>query len=318
MIDVKDLEGFLAILDEGSISKAADKLGITQPALSLKLKKIETELGLQLFQRTSRSMVPLETCWAIEPAAREILIKLEGVKETLATRISDLKGTVRFGCLTGWIDALMIPLIKLLRSEAPTIKLNLQVGQTSELLRAVSAGQLDLVVIAKPFSQVEGVTCKHLFDERLMLISNGLPDHDDTATFKANLLSMQWVTMTVPDPLTNQYWREMFAEDFPWNTIKTPLSIDHIFAIRSLVANIPGTVAVVPSQVITFGPSNEVPVGSFQTHLSVPQKNGLFIAWREHGLELKRFQYVHDLTLRIADEIKRKLNSKKHGMDKET
>ena len=62
MIDVKDLEAFLAIVDGGSISHAAHELGLTQPAISLKLKKIESELGVKLFQRTPRSMVPLPTC----------------------------------------------------------------------------------------------------------------------------------------------------------------------------------------------------------------------------------------------------------------
>ena len=315
MIDVKDLEGFLAILDEGSISKAADRLGITQPALSLKLKKMESELGLQLFQRTSRSMVPLETCWAIEPAAREIITKLEGVKETLAHRIADLKGNVRFGCLTGWIDALLVPLIKTLHEEAPGIKLKVRVGQTAELLHAAAAGQLDLAIVAQPFAPTEGVICRHLFDEHLILIANGLPVNKEKTDFKANLLSMQWVTMTEPDPLVNQYWREMFREEFPWSKIKAPLSVDHIFAIRSLVSQISGTVAVVPSQVVSSFAANGTNGSALDTHIAIPQKNGLYLAWREHGLELKRFCCVHDITLRLSKETKEKLDAEVHQSD---
>ena len=83
MIDIKDLETFIAILDSGSISRAAESIGLTQPALSLKLKKMEQELGVPLFQRTPRSVIPLESARIIEPNARDLLNRLDGLRESL-------------------------------------------------------------------------------------------------------------------------------------------------------------------------------------------------------------------------------------------
>lgn len=297
MIDIRDIEAFLAILDEGSISKAAEKLGITQPALSLKLKKMEGELGVPLFQRTPRAMIPLETCAAIEAPARDIVIKLESVKERLAARISEVKGTVRVGCLTGWVNTLTLPLVKVARQDTPNIQIKIEAGQTGELLRAVSMGQLDLAIVARPFEQVEDLTCKHLLDEKLVLIGNGLPTDSDVASFRKAVLQKQWITLNSTDALVSRYWQKTFGEEFPWDAISRPITLDHIYSIRTFVENLKDTVAVLPSQVVMLEKGRQP---TFQIHTAASQSNGVFLVWRENGLELKRFRIVHDQLIDIA------------------
>jgi len=157
MIDVKDLEAFLAIVDGGSISHAANELGLTQPAISLKLKKMETELGVKLFQRTPRSMVPLPTALGIVPKVREILNRFDGIKETLSDEIHSLTGTVRIGCLMGWFDSLVLPAFASIHRQSPKIQLKLHVDQTDNLLHMVTHGQVDLAIVAQPFDHSEGI-----------------------------------------------------------------------------------------------------------------------------------------------------------------
>jgi DNA-binding transcriptional LysR family regulator len=297
MIDIKDIEAFLAILDEGSISKAAEKLGITQPALSLKLKKMEADLGVPLFQRTPRAMIPLETCMVIEAPARDIVTKLESVRERLAERISEVKGIVRVGCLTGWVNTLTLPLVMVSRKETPHIQIKIEAGQTGELLRSLSLGQLDLAIVARPFEPAEGLTCKHLLDERLVLIGNNLPTHTDPESFRKAVLKMQWITLSSTDNLVNRYWQKTFAEEFPWDTISSPITLDHIYSIRTFVENLQDTVAVLPSQVVMLDQGREP---SFQIHHAASQSNGVFLVWRENGLELRRFKIVQEQLITIA------------------
>ncbi len=306
MIDIKDIEAFLCILDEGSISRAAEKMGITQPALSLKLKKMETELGVPLFQRTPRAMVPLETCRSIEAVSRDILVKLESVKESLANRISDLSGAVRIGCLTGWVNVLALPLVQKAREETPNLSFKIEVGQTGELLRAVSLGQLDLAIVAKPFEHVEGVTCKHLLDEQLILVGNNLPEMSAPQDFQEELLTRQWITLNSSDSLVNRYWSEAFGEEFPWEKIKKPVTLNHIYSIRSFVAQLSDTVAVLPSQVVMLERGGDL---SLERHLSIPQRNGVFLVWRENGLELRRFRFAADALIEIATGVNTRLLS---------
>ncbi len=301
MIDVKDLEAMLAIIDSGSISRAAERLGVTQPALSLKLKKIESDLGTQLFIRTPRAVQPLETCRTIEPVARDLLLRLASIKDVLAASVADLEGNVRVGCLLGWFDSVLIPLFQRLSETAPKVRLQMQVKETAELLLAVGLGQLDMAIIAMPFERTEGLIYEHLLDERLALVSLRLPAGDAGARFRDELLAMKWVMMTGRDALVSQYWKSTFGEDFPWQQIGDAICVDQLIGVRSLLSRVQGTVGVLPSQVIFSQPGDTNP---FDTHVSHTQPNGLFVVSRENGLELKRVRLVHDILCTCAREVK--------------
>jgi DNA-binding transcriptional LysR family regulator len=301
VIDVKDLEAMLAIIDSGSISRAAERLGVTQPALSLKLKKMESDLGTQLFIRTPRAVKPLETCRTIEPVARDLLLRLASIKDVLAASVADLEGNVRVGCLLGWFDALLIPLFQRLSGTAPKVRLQMQVQETADLLAAVGLGQIDMAIVAMPFERAEGLIYEHLLDERLALVSLHLPAGDGGARFRDELLAMKWVMMTGRDALVSQYWKSTFGEDFPWHQIGDPICVDQLMGVRSLLSHVKGTVGVLPSQII-FPRRGET--NPFDTHVSHTQPNGLFLVSRENGLELKRVRLVHDILCSCAHEVK--------------
>ncbi len=300
MIDIKDLQAFLAILDSRSISRAAEQLGITQPALSLKLKKMESDLGVHLFQRTARAMVPLETCAPIEPIARDIVNRLESLKDAVAQRVEDLEGEVRLACLVGWTDALLVPLVQVLRERCPKVQLRLQIMETVPALMGCAAGHLDFAVVAEPFEEPDGVSCTQLLDEQLVLFARELPTTNDPGQLRASLLAMQWVTMTYRDLLVDQYWQTAFGEPFPWAETAPPLVIDHLFAVRSLVASLAGTVAALPLQVFQLKTEQTSP---FDRRMIRPQRNGLHLAWRAGGLELRRFQVVKDAIVAVARDV---------------
>ncbi len=304
MIDIKDLEAFLAILDGGSISKAAEDLGLTQPALSLKLKKMETELGIKLFHRTSRNVIPLETARIIEAKVRDLLAKFDDVKETLASNINELRGNVRIGCLMGWFDTLILPAVSLLKDSAPKIRLRFSVEQTEDLLPMLSHGQLDFAIIAQPFEKVEGVTTAHLLDEDLVLVGNNLPRTSSEAARRKELLSRPWVTMALPDSLVEKYWREQFDEHFPWNEAFVPVTISHILALPAIVKRIPNSIAVLPRQIITPAILKET---GLEIADAVPQRNGIFLAWRSEALELQRYRIIKDTIQECAKQFQAKL-----------
>lgn len=294
MIDIKDLEAFLAIIDGGSLSKAAEDLKLTQPALSLKLKKIETELNVKLFQRTPRHMVPLDAARTIEPKVRDLLAKFDGVKEALASTIKEVRGQVRIGCLMGWFDTLLVPAFGRLYTEAPLIRVRLHVDQTENLLHMLSHGQLDMAIVAQPFEKVEGLSAEHLLDEELVLVGRDLPKHASETERKKALLARPWVTLTVPDPLVDKYWREQFSgQPFPWDKVTVPVSLDHIQALPKILRSIPDAVAVLPKQTVV----HLVTEGIMEVAQAVPHRNGLFLMWRTDGLELHRFQFVRKVLM---------------------
>ncbi|NBO38381.1 LysR family transcriptional regulator [bacterium] len=301
MIDVKDLETFLAIIDSGSISHAAHGLGLTQPAISLKLKKIETELGVKLFQRTPRSMVPLPTALGIVPKIREILNRFDGIRETLTDEIQSTQGTVRIGCLMGWFDSLVLPAFATVHTQAPLIQLKIHVDQTANLIHMVTHGQLDLAIIAQPFDHAEGVHAEKIIDEELVLFGKKLPKQTDKLERKKSLLSRPWVTMTTPDSIVDTFWKEHFeGESFPWNRVQIAACLDHIIAIPKVVMSLENALCVIPRQIISQAQGS----ADFEFESASMQKNGLYLFARSGCLELKRFTLV-------ANEIRRLAYNKK-------
>lgn len=295
-LDIKDLETFLAILDSGSISRAAEDIGLTQPALSLKLKKMETELGVALFQRTPRSVVPLETARIIEPKARDLLNRLDGLREALANGVTELAGQVRVGCLTGWVEPLLVPTAAALRQRAPNLRLRLAVNQTLELIHMVVHGRLDLAIIAQPFERTEGLELEQLLDEELVLVSKRpLP-----STLKREaLLSRTWVTLAVPDPLASKWWQEQFREEFPWEKAIVPVTVDNINTIPHLMRHVDDAVAVLPRQIV----QPLCDAGEFHIAHSVSLQNALYIVWRTEGLQLQRYVTVKEAMVEQAKQL---------------
>lgn len=298
MIDIRDFEAFVAIIDGGSLSKAADELGLTQPALSLKLKKMETELGVKLFQRTPRNMVPLDAARTIEPKVRDILTKFDAVREALVESVSDLRGQVRLGCVLGWYDALVVPVLGQVCANTPGMRLRLHVDQTDQLIHMVSHGKLDLAIVAQPFENSEGLAVERLLDENLVLFGRNLKHRGTDAERRRALLSRPWVTMNTPDPLVDKYWREQFNGPFPWDAVNVPVSVDHILTVPQVVLSIPDALAVLPLQIV----SKFVKEGKGEIAESVLHRNGLFLVWRGEGLELKRDRLVRDL---IVAQVKK-------------
>ncbi len=297
MIDIKDLEAFLAILDTGSISKAADEIGLTQPALSLKLKKMEQELGVTLFQRTPRSVVPLDAARLIAPRARDIVSKLDGVKESLATSIMELRGQVRVGCLTGWFESILVPCVAPVSLAAPGVRLRLHVNQTAELIHAVAHGKLDMAIVAQPFEKTDDIEIEKLLDEELVLVGQNLLKNGTKEQRKRDLLSRPWVTMTVPDPLVDKWWRGQFdGMNFPWEEVTVPATTDHITSIPNAMRALPNSVTVVPRQIV----SQKENCQGLEIVDAVPGHNELFLIWRSNGMELKRYQIVREKILAQA------------------
>lgn len=306
MIDVKDLEAFLAIVDGGSISHAANNLGLTQPAISLKLKKIESELGVKLFQRTPRSMVPLPTAEGIVPQVREILNRFDGIKETLTTEVSSLEGAVRIGCLMGWFDSLFLPAFANVYQKTPRLQIKLHVDQTDNLLHMVTHGQLDLAIVAQPFEHTEGVHAEKLLDEELVLFGRALPKTSNKEERKKQLLSRPWVTMRIPDSIVDTFWNASFnGESFPWPQAQVAACLDHIIAIPKVVMSIDNALCIVPRQIVS-PPSL---TAGFEIERASMQTNGLYLIARSGCLDLKRFAIV-------AEEIRRGAKALSSGSPK--
>lgn len=146
-MQLKDLRTFQAIADIGSLHGAADALGVTQSALSKSVRRLETALGVRLFERTARGV-------ALTPVGKALYarnIGLAQLVDDIQAEIRDLRtgqaGRLRIGSVPALVDTVLSPAMAALHA-AGSAGFDVHVQLSNELLRGLAAGKLDLALAA--------------------------------------------------------------------------------------------------------------------------------------------------------------------------
>ena len=130
MIDVDALIAFAAVIDTGSFSAAAERLGQTPSGVSRAISRLETQLGMTLMHRTTRRLdLTEEGSWLLG-RARTVLAELEDTEAQVAARRSQPSGLVRVNAATPALDHLVAPLVAEFLDAYPLVKLELTSGET--------------------------------------------------------------------------------------------------------------------------------------------------------------------------------------------
>jgi len=142
-MELYQLRSFAAIAEAGQLTRAAEALHVSQPALSAQLRALEDELGLILFRRTSEGMQLTEAGRRLLVRAEKVLTAAQGVKDEAATLKGKLAATARIGTLSDPTFARVGEFISASLARYPLLKLELHQGITGELLGQVRDGELD-------------------------------------------------------------------------------------------------------------------------------------------------------------------------------
>jgi LysR family transcriptional regulator, nitrogen assimilation regulatory protein len=166
-LDLMKMRYFARIAELGSFTRAATDLGVAQPALSLHVRALEEQLGLQLLNRTSRGVVTTEAGETLLAHAQAILRAVEQAEVATREQAKFPSGDVALGILSSLSPTLSIPVLEECDRRFPKIRLTISEGDSQTLRAATDARAVDLVVnlidVAKP-------TSVPLFDERLYAV----------------------------------------------------------------------------------------------------------------------------------------------------
>lgn len=150
-MNLRDIQYFLAIAEEGSITNAAKKLNIAQPPLSRQMKHLEDELGSTLFIRGSRKIQLTEAGHLFRMRAEHIIELLSTTMREVKEFDSGLRGTLSIGTVTS-SGATMLPhLIRLFRESYPEVTFRLREGETRRIIELLDQGIVDLGLVRLPF-----------------------------------------------------------------------------------------------------------------------------------------------------------------------
>ena len=164
----RDLRYIIAVADTGSISRGAQRCAITQPALSERIKRIESVLDVAIFERHKRVLHVTPTGERLIQKARTLLLEALEIDEIAASSREPLTGPLRVGVIATLGPYLLPHVLPRLRRQHPRLELVLQEGLTQSLLAALHAGSLDVVIAAAPL-HTDGIRQRNLFHEPFIL-----------------------------------------------------------------------------------------------------------------------------------------------------
>lgn len=164
-----ELKFIVAVAQERNFRRAAEKCFVTQPALSLGIKKLEDELGVMIFERSRKEVLPTEIGAKIIEQAIVVLEQAANLKEMAKLGVNQLEGLFKLGMIHSVGPYLLPEIIPILRETAPDMPLEVEENLTANLEVQLKNGIIDAAIIALPFD-IPGVQCEALYDEAFTVV----------------------------------------------------------------------------------------------------------------------------------------------------
>src|SRR5262244_615908 len=164
-----ELRYLVAVAQEKSFGRAAQRCFVSQPALSVAIQKLEEELGTQLFERGKMEVTVTPVGERIVEQAQKVLEEAARIRDIAQAGRNQLVGSFRLGVIYTVAPYLLPDLIPVLNERAPQMPLEIEENLTEQLEVALKSGRVDAAIIALPF-QPPGVTAEFLYEEPFQVV----------------------------------------------------------------------------------------------------------------------------------------------------
>ncbi len=233
-MDISALQAFLTVTDNASFSVAAEKLFITQPAVSKRIAALEQELGTLLFDRIGRQIVLTEAGRALEPHARLILEEIEDTRRALTNLSGRIAGRLSLGTSHHIGLHRLPPLLRELRRRYPELQLDIRFLDSETACRAVEHGELELAIVTLPLRPTPMLQTTSLWDDPLAVVCG--TEHPLASYSQAGLATLAQHPAILPGPET--FTRQIVESAFkPLGiSLNVELSTNFLETIKMLTA----------------------------------------------------------------------------------
>jgi len=164
-----DLRYIVALSQERHFGRAAEKCHVSQPTLSVAVKKLEEQLGVLLFERSAADVKVTEIGRQIVDQAERVLREANQVRDIAEAGKDPLAGPLRIGVIYTIGPYLLPSLIPLLTERAPRMPLVIQENYTARLAESLKRGEIDVAILALPFHE-QGIVTQPIYDEPFRVV----------------------------------------------------------------------------------------------------------------------------------------------------
>jgi DNA-binding transcriptional LysR family regulator len=233
-MEIYQLKTFVAVATEGNLTRAAERVFTSPPAVSAQLKALEDEFGVRLFERSARGMSLTPAGERLLAEAQRTLAAAQAMQTAAAQIRGQARGQVRMGTVS---DALALRLGEVfvhLAERHPQVGLQLQQLVSLRAIQAVRRGELDCACVLHEHRGIEGLELRRLQPSEIVAVVPTRLVRDGLPVDVAGLVALPWVT-TPPDCGLHVQQEKLFA--LVGAPLPGTLTADHESALRSMVVS---------------------------------------------------------------------------------
>ncbi|ANJ25809.1 LysR substrate-binding domain-containing protein [Agromyces aureus] len=248
-LKIRHLVLVTAIADEGTLVRAAESLHITQPVVTRGLREVEELLGVPLFERLPRGVVPTQYGRPFIERARSVLAELRIAGEEVRLLQSGQLGTVTVGTHLAGSNLLLPRAIAGLKAEHPKLTVVVREGTPDTLQQLLLSGDLDLTVGRLSPTVPVRLEQERLHQEPIRLVARvGHPVHSGSRTSLADLIAYPWIFPVAQTALRAELEAVFFHEGLPLPADRVEctsmLTLRNLLVSTDVIAALPMFIAV--------------------------------------------------------------------------
>lgn len=175
MVTLTQLEYIVAIDEYRHFATAAEKCFVTQPTLSMQIKKLEDELGVIIFDRSRQPVVPTDIGAKLIEQARMALSSTERIKEIIKEEKQEVEGTLKIGIIPTLAPYLLPVFIGHYIRKYPAVKVEVEELVSEEIIRRLKRDMIDVGLFVTPYRDEKIVECPVFYEEMLVYAH---PEHE--------------------------------------------------------------------------------------------------------------------------------------------
>jgi DNA-binding transcriptional LysR family regulator len=197
-MDFRQIHYFISLVEEGTVTRAAHRLNIVQPALSMQIGKLEDDIGQRLFERTKQGMVPTAAGRHMYRLFMPIMRDFSNAWAAMRSSEGAIRGHVNIGLIASITEGVLVDVLSEFSSQYPEVAVSVADGYTTALVERVTGGQLDAAIVNKPRRPL-ALDVEHIVDEEMVLITGpnfGTPVPDKLSLREFSTLGLALVLPT--------------------------------------------------------------------------------------------------------------------------
>jgi LysR family transcriptional regulator, nitrogen assimilation regulatory protein len=169
MLDLRQIQYFVCLYEGGSFTRAAQRLNVVQPALSMQMGRLEKRLGVDLFERTSRGVTPTRAGEQLYRLYQPILLDLRNADQLAMELSGKVSGKIAVGIIPSITNSVLADVLSRFGTAYPEVEIRIDEAYSGTLIDWVVSGDLDIAVV-NGARRKEGISSHPLVAEELLLV----------------------------------------------------------------------------------------------------------------------------------------------------